>query len=445
MAIANGVHELFKPAGAEAPSSTRTLAGARYTSREFMEAEWENVWTKTWLIACRAEEMPQPGDFIVEEMGRESILLVRQEDGAIKAFYNVCQHRGNRLVLQPHGSMPAFTCAYHSWRFALDGACVYVQDPEDFPGGNPCAQAHLPEVRCASFAGFVWINMDPHCVSLRDYLAEIWDEWQVYPLEKMTRVQALSVHMPCNWKLILDNFHETYHLPTAHPEGIEYAEDSYLETRLALFQNGHALGQTKCCVPSKRLPVHKPLMTDPIAAELRRWDLNPEDFKGREYETRAAMQRQKRLLGSARNCGFYERMTDEHLTDTFHYTVFPNFATSLNPDGMLFLRALPHATDPECCLFDCWYYTFGADNSFGQLLTADGAAGNGHAEREIVDFGAKSLGVVLDGDAYVMAAQQKAMRSRGYRGALLAGQERRVAQYHDLIDRYIGEPRITRP
>ena len=90
-----------------------------------------------------------------------------------------------------------------------------------------------------------------------------------------------SFDMPCNWKLIMDNFHETYHLPTAHPEGIEYSEDSYRESPVELFGNGHALCQTKCCIPSKRLPPHKAKMTAPIIAELRRWDLNPDDFKGR--------------------------------------------------------------------------------------------------------------------------------------------------------------------
>jgi phenylpropionate dioxygenase-like ring-hydroxylating dioxygenase large terminal subunit len=414
------------------------LTGERYTSAAFMEAEWENVWTKTWLITVRAEEMPEPGDYFVEEIGRESILIVRQKDASIKAYYNVCQHRGNKLVLEPEGSMPSFTCPYHSWRFELDGACSYAQDPEDFPGGDPCARASLVELRCEQFSGFVWVNMDPDCAPLRASLGAIWDEWQAYPLGSMKRVQAISVRMPCNWKLLLDNFHETYHLPTAHPDGIEYSEDSYQETRIELFENGHALGQTKCCIPSKRLPAHKALMTAPISAELKRWELNPDDFAGRERDTREAMQKQKRALGPRRGYKHYDVMTDEQLTDTYHYTVFPNFATSLNPDGMLFLRALPHRNDPEQCIFDCWYYTFGADNSFGALLTLEGAEGKDSAKREFVNYGEKSLGVVLDGDAWVMVGQQQGMRSRGYRGSILANQERRVAQYHEMIDRYIA-------
>ena len=416
-------------------TAPRPLAGERYTSAAFMEAEWENVWTKAWLITVRADDIPDEGDFLVEEIGRESILIVRQADGGVKAFYNVCQHRGNKLVHVESGSMPSFTCAYHSWRFEIDGQCSYAQDPEDFAGGDPCPRAALVEVACTVFSGFVWINMDPDCAPLRDSLGPIWDEWSVYPLEKMTRVQALSVRMPCNWKLLMDNFHETYHLPTAHPEGIEYSEDHYSETRLELYPNGHALGHTKSCLPSNRLPSNKPKMTDPIAAELRDWNLDPADFAGRERDARTAMQAQKRKLGLGRGMKHYARLSDDQLTDVFHYTVFPNFATSLNSDGMLFLRAIPDRTDPEKCLFDCWYYSFGGFNSTAKLVTAGEAAGA--VEREIVEYGEKSLGVVLDGDAWVMAGQQEGMRSRGYRGAILAGQERRVAQYHDMIDRYI--------
>src|SRR4051812_19319623 len=101
-------------------SDRRVLEGERYTSPAFMAAEWENVWTKSWLITVRADDIPEAGDYMLEEIGRESILIVRQDDGGVRAFYNVCQHRGNRLVLEPEGSMPAFTCPYHSWRFEID-------------------------------------------------------------------------------------------------------------------------------------------------------------------------------------------------------------------------------------------------------------------------------------------------------------------------------------
>ena len=135
------------------------LEGYRYTSREFAEQEWENIWTKVWLLLGREDEMPDPGDWQQEEVGRESILMVRQAGGSIKAFYNVCQHRGQRLVSEEKGHVRRFVCPYHSWAWNTDGTLDFVQDPNDFPEGNPCGKLLLEEVRCETFAGFIWINV----------------------------------------------------------------------------------------------------------------------------------------------------------------------------------------------------------------------------------------------------------------------------------------------
>ena len=97
------------------------IEGYRYTSREFFAREFDSMWTKVWLLLGREDEMPRPGDWQREEVGPESILMVRQHDGAIKAFYNVCQHRGNRLVFDAKGHVRRFVCKYHSWAYLPDG------------------------------------------------------------------------------------------------------------------------------------------------------------------------------------------------------------------------------------------------------------------------------------------------------------------------------------
>src|SRR5688572_14532975 len=101
---------------------SQALTSERYVSTEFDKREWDNVFAATWQVAGRENEIPESGDYITFELGRESFLIVRQTDGSIRAFYNVCQHRGNRLVQQMEGSQPSFTCAYHSWRWGIDGA-----------------------------------------------------------------------------------------------------------------------------------------------------------------------------------------------------------------------------------------------------------------------------------------------------------------------------------
>ena len=151
--------------------------GSRYTSAEFFAREWEGMWTKVWLLLGRESEMPNPGDWQREDVGPESILMVRQSDGSIKAFYNVCQHRGNQLVSDARGKVNRFVCRYHSWAFDIDGELKFAPDAEDFPQGNPCGKLRLEEVPCETFAGFIWINMDPDCKGLKEFLGPIWDDW----------------------------------------------------------------------------------------------------------------------------------------------------------------------------------------------------------------------------------------------------------------------------
>ena len=116
------------------------------------------MWTRVWLLLGRESELPEPGDWQMEPVGREEILMVRQQDSSIKAFYNVCQHRGNPLVDEPE-QQPATLCRYHSWAFLPDGMLQFAPDKEDFPEGNPCGKLQLAELQCETFAalsGSIW-------------------------------------------------------------------------------------------------------------------------------------------------------------------------------------------------------------------------------------------------------------------------------------------------
>ena len=131
----------------------RLIDGSRYWSREFMDREWDRIWTKAWLIGGLVSQVENPGDFFTYEIGRESILVTRGEDHVIRAFYNVCPHRGKRLVMEEQGHAKRLACSYHGWRFAADGELNFVPCPEDFAGGNPRGKVRLEEVRCETFAG----------------------------------------------------------------------------------------------------------------------------------------------------------------------------------------------------------------------------------------------------------------------------------------------------
>lgn len=422
------------------------IPGSRYTSREFFQDEWEHMWTKVWLLLGRESEMPNPGDWQQEEVGAESILMVRQADGSVKAFYNVCQHRGNPLVDGPKGSVKRFVCKYHSWAFMPDGELNFAPDKEDFPEGNPCGKVRLQEVACETFAGFVWVNMDKDCTSLKQYLGPIWDAWKELDLEGWKRTMARSAWLPCNWKVVLDNFNESYHVPTVHMAATPDTDRKkirgnintyYKETRFDLSSEGHnrmimkggfGVGSTD----------KDGNIIDPLASELRAWEIDPAEFKGRPEDTRAALQQAKRGLGPERGYSHYAKVPDEQLTDAFHYTLFPNFAVSVWSDGFHFLRARPHRSDPEQCLFDNWWYASPASVS-SAMPTSRGASMGGTDEVEVtmIDPLEESIGPAIEDDVRVFVAQQRGFRSRGFHGVYLSNQEKRIRRYHELIDDYI--------
>ena len=422
------------------------LEGYRYTSREFFEKEFNGMWAKVWLLLGRESEMENPGDWQKEDVGPESILMVRQEDGGIKAFYNVCQHRGNQLVSQEKGHVQRFVCRYHAWAFRPDGELVFAQDADNFRLGNPCGKLNLKELRCETFGGFVWVNMDPDCIDLKTFLGPIWDDWSNYELDSWKRYLALTTTLPCNWKVVMDNFNESYHVPTVHkPQGtpeerkrMHSGVDTRVQnTRFDLSNEGH----NRMIMPGGYAGVSRNedgSIGEPLASILNEWGLNPEDFKGRGDETREALQNAKRSLGPSRGYSHYEKLADEQFTDAFHYTLFPNFAVSLWADGFHFLRVRPHPTDPEQCVFDNWWYASQPEGETAPIrTTAEIIERDAVVEHEVFEPGEKSMGRTIDQDVEIFTLQQISMRSRGYEGAYLADQESRVERYHELIDDYI--------
>ena len=301
-----------------------SIPGSRYTSKEFAEQEWEGMWTKVWLLLGRESEIPNPGDWQREEVGPESILMVRQQDGGVKAFYNICQHRGNPLVDDAKGSVRRFVCKYHSWAFMPDGELNFAPDKEDFPEGNPCGKVNLEELACETFAGFIWVNMDKDCVSLQQFLGPIWDDWSLRGFDNWVRTSAKTMNLPCNWKVVLDNFNESYHVPTVHMGATTdfnrrkvqgNINTNFKETRFDLSDEGHnrmvmeggyGVGSTD----------KEGNIIEPLASQLRYWDIDPADFKGNPEGTRGALQEAKRRLGPDRGYAHYDKVPDQQLTLT---------------------------------------------------------------------------------------------------------------------------------
>jgi nitrite reductase/ring-hydroxylating ferredoxin subunit len=188
-----------------------------YVSADYAKAEGEKLWSKVWQAACRTEELARVGDYVTYDILDESIIVVRTGAERIQAFYNVCQHRGRRLT-SGCGHTAQFYCRFHGWKWNLDGENAFVLDREDWGEALTSANLRLKELKCDVWGGWAWINMDPECEPLRDYLNPVSSMLDPFELEKMRYRWRQWLVFPCNWKVAIGAFIESYHLVASHPQ-----------------------------------------------------------------------------------------------------------------------------------------------------------------------------------------------------------------------------------
>lgn len=420
--------------------SDKPINPDRYWDRAFWQREWDKVWTRTWQIAAMTNQFRKPGDFVTLEFGSEVILAVMGSDNEIRCFYNVCQHRGMMLVPQEVGTAPnkRLTCPYHAWSWDIDGKLRTVPDEPNFRPEQNCRSKHLVPIKTECWGGFVWFNMDDGCAPLRESLHPVADHLDAYPMEEMVRTTWVTIEGDFNWKLVQDNFNESYHVFHAHPQLKYVAEFSYHYSQFDMYPSGHARMLMAGGAPSRAIKSGEDEVIRQLGEHVRFWGLDPEDFRGRMHDLREALQRQKRLLGAEKGYDF-SRYDDNMLTDNWHYTLFPNLSFSLKPDGNIWLRARPHPTDPEKCFFDMWYlnlFPAGQERYYSPTMR-DWVDMSTPAPHQVGKAGDYSMGPTIDQDVAIWSNQQKALHSRGYQREVLAGQEARVRYFHDNLDKWM--------
>mgnify|MGYP002633207832 CR=1 FL=1 len=202
----------FMPRVRNADLGLDKLDGERYYSPAFMKAEWDKVWTKTWQMVARVDELSEPGAFYVHELGKESFIFVRGDDNQIRGFYNICQHRGNRLCQVESGIMDTFTCPFHGWQWHTDGSLKQVTDPQffrQFDDGIPHDELALTAVKVEIWEGWLWFNMDMDACPLVDYLGEPGRHLESYEFDKFTLIDFQTFEWNGNWKHAWDAFNES--------------------------------------------------------------------------------------------------------------------------------------------------------------------------------------------------------------------------------------------
>jgi phenylpropionate dioxygenase-like ring-hydroxylating dioxygenase large terminal subunit len=191
----------------------------RYFDPDFHQLEAERLWPRVWQMACRLEEIPAPGDFAEYEILDQSVIVVRTEDLGVTAFQNACRHRGVR-VAQGHGTCESgFTCPFHGWCYAADGTNTFVSRRSTFAEHNlEPGDLDLPPVRCETWGGCAWINLDPEAPPLRRCLEPAATALDIWKVESLRTEWWYACRLPVNWKLAVEAFVEAYHVVETHPQ-----------------------------------------------------------------------------------------------------------------------------------------------------------------------------------------------------------------------------------
>jgi Rieske 2Fe-2S family protein len=196
----------------------RPLPRESYTSQDVYATEQEQIFAALWNCVGRASRLAQPGNYLVRTIAGESIIVVRGHDGVLRAFFNVCRHRGTQLCTEPSGRFAqVIQCPYHAWTYTIDGALVGAPHMQDVAGFDK-ADYPLHAAAVAESDGFLFVSIAPSPPPFMDWFARMADRVQRFGLASLETGHHAEYDVGANWKLVFENYSECLHCPVIHPE-----------------------------------------------------------------------------------------------------------------------------------------------------------------------------------------------------------------------------------
>jgi len=389
------------------------------------------MWTKVWQFACREEEISEPGDIHVYDVGDISVLIVRTENNAIRAYYNSCTHRGTQLC-STDANQKKIRCPYHGFTWNLEGKLTDVPCRWDFPQiqGN---SHNLRDVRSSTWGGFVFINLDPEAQPLEDYLEVIPEHLSRRRFEDMYIAGKYRKILPANWKASLEAFVESLHVAETHGQLSEFTDD--INTKYDLYGKNVSRFVTVFGAASASLnkKYSEQDIIDRFFENLSPGDVVPqleEGMTARAFMVSRARENIVNLVGRD------EVISDTELVDAIQYSIFPNIILFRSVGFPVVYRFLPNGNDPESSIFDFYimrYVPEGEERPY---------------PAEVVDMGDRSfidlpelpdwLGLVYDQDVSNLRLQQKGLKVCPSVDVTLSSyHENRIRHYHKTLMEYL--------
>ncbi len=412
-----------------------------YVGPDILDRECDRLWPKVWQTACRVEELRAVGDFVRYDIAEESFLIVRTDADEIKAFYNVCPHRGRRLKTDRNGNVAGgIVCGYHAWSWDRRGKLRSIPLREDWAGCPAFNDAELDLFRpqVGLWGGWVWVNMDPDAGPLEEYLAPAAGKLANFELENARLQWHKSLHIPVNWKIVLEAFIEGYHTPGTHAQLNRFGRMTWegpivqglhtthtatnhglpagMDARQHIHDMMHELSSTLLCQylePSTRAATR--LLAEVSAG-------TPAN------EVHQAFWRLHREELEATGARFPAKLEPGDMWSTIWH-IFPNTSILPTIDGGLAMRMRPDGRRGDRCVLDMWAlgrYAPGEEPNPPHLIFPTLESFAGHSPFLEQDFGN-------------LIAVEAGMRSRAWPGARTNPyQETTVVNFHKNLRQYLG-------
>ena len=401
------------------PQPCQVVPAQRYVSPAWAELENAKLWPHVWLYVCFASDLAKPGERHVLDIGTESAVVVRGDDGIVRGFHNVCPHRGMRLCDNSNPHAPNIRCPYHHWTWRPEGKL------QSWPNGTQFAQPPgdiaLRPIACEERFGLVWLCFSEPKLSLDNFLAPIADTLRRHRLDRWVCTNDLTMNVPANWKTSSDVSNESYHIRTIHPETLPVLNDA---TATVVALGAHTKQTVQFGEPSPHLPANAP-----YDETMRGWQesigLKP-PLDPRRPNLREGLKAALRAHGEKLAMPWQE-LTDAELLDNVQINLFPNTQINLYAHRIQIFRHRPAGANPQEMLFDQLSY---------QPL-AEGEARPALAPHKHADARTAAQGAMMAIDLAMVIGLQRGMQSSACEGLRLTEEEAAIAHLHRTLDAWL--------
>lgn len=420
------------------------IPAERYTSREFAALEREKMWPHVWQFAAREEDLPEPGDYVVYENAGRTFLICRQDDGSVRAFHNVCLHRGRKLRTED-GCSDRFQCPFHGFTWNKDGSLAEIPNRWDFSHLTD-DKMKLPEVNVGRWAGYIFLRESAEGPSLEEYLKPLPEFFKRWRHEECGTVIWVGKVVPANWKVTAEAFMEAWHTVVTHPQILPFTGDE----NSAYWTYGDNINVN--LVPFGVMSPHidpsdkkQQWIVDEFVKyngrSAENYDPDADPFKIDVPEGQSA----REALGTAMREAYtnmfgydHSHATDAELLDALVYNVFPNFAPWGGFMPNIVYRWKPWGDDPDYCLMEVRILSRVPP---GQPIPRSPKMNFLRLDQkwtEATELGA--LGDVFEQDMDNLPYVQEGLKC-SKNGEVQFGdyQEIRLRQFHQTLDKYIDK------